>query len=173
MNPGIEAIKADAVPSRWPQPARALDRPGKTRQYDALVDLRVLFIDDDQATREAVREVLGYTGAQVEIAASAADGAMALDAFKPQVILCDIAMPDEDGYTFIRKLRTREKALGPSHAAIPALALTALASVEDQQRAATAGFQLHLAKPIDIDRLRDAVLELARLAAVPPRGLAQ
>jgi chemotaxis methyl-accepting protein methylase/signal transduction histidine kinase/chemotaxis response regulator CheB len=164
------AIKTEGeVTAVRPRPTQVLDRPGKTRQYDALMELRVLFVDDDQATREAVREVLQYTGAQVEVAACAADGATAVATFKPHVILCDIAMPEEDGYTFMRKLRAREKALGPSHANIPALALTALATDEDKQRATAAGFQLHLAKPIDIDRLRDSVLALSKLVT-PPHG---
>jgi CheY-like chemotaxis protein len=67
-------------------------------------------------------------------------------------------MPGEDGYAFIRRLR----ALGVSRSgAIPALALTALAHDEDRDRALAAGYQMHLAKPVDIDRLTEAVLELA------------
>ena len=139
---------------------QALDRPGKRQHYDGLAGLRVLFVDDDLRTREAVLEVLQLTGARVELAGSAAEGMAAVDRFKPQVILCDIAMPGEDGYTFMRKLRARETA---SDTPIPALALTALASEDDRRRALGAGFQLHLAKPIDIDRLREAVLELSKL----------
>ncbi len=138
----------------------ALDRPGRTKRYDRLTGLRVLVIDDDLRTREAVQEVLELAGVVIELAASAAEGLAAVDTFKPQVILCDVAMPGEDGYTFIRKLRAREGAQGPS---IPALALTALATAEDRGRAVRAGFQLHIAKPIDIDRLRDAVLTLSTL----------
>jgi CheY-like chemotaxis protein len=100
------------------------------------------------------------TGACVELAASSAEGLIALDTFGPQVILCDIAMPEEDGYTFMRKLRARESRRG---ATIPALALTGRAATDDRLRALAAGFQLHLAKPVDLDRLRDAVFELARL----------
>jgi CheY-like chemotaxis protein len=84
----------------------------------------------------------------------------AVDSFKPQVILCDIAMPLEDGYSFMRKLRARGAACGAS---TPALALTALTARDDRDRALAAGFQLHLAKPIDIDRLRDAVVALSKL----------
>ena len=127
----------------------------------SLAELRVLFIDDDQRTREAVLEVLQLAGARVELAASAAEGLLAVDMFKPNVILCDIAMPGEDGYAFVRKLRAHDPERG---AAIPALALTALATEEDRRRALAAGFQLHLAKPIDIDRLRDAVLQLSKMA---------
>lgn len=155
-----------AEPNEPPAPAaRSLDRAGKVKQYLALDGLRILFIDDDFRTREAVLEVLQFTGARVALAASAADGVMALDAFQPQVIICDIAMPGEDGYAFIRKLRAYEASRHvPS---TPVLALTALASLDDKQRALAAGFQLHLAKPIDIDRLRDAVLKLVELRDQP------
>ncbi len=138
----------------------ALDRPGHTRPYAALANLRVLFVDDDLRTREAVLEVLELAGARVQLAASAAEGRAAIESFKPDVILSDIAMPGEDGYTFMRKLRAREAGRTP----IPALALTALAAEDDRRRTLAAGFQLHLAKPIDIDRLRDGVLELSKLA---------
>jgi CheY-like chemotaxis protein len=138
----------------------ALDRPERTLHYDGLAGLRVLVIDDDLRTREAVYEVLQLADARVELAASASEGMTAVDDFKPQVILCDIAMPGEDGYAFIRKLRARETGRGAS---IPALALTALAAHDDRRRALAAGFQLHVAKPIDIDRLRDAVLELSKM----------
>jgi CheY-like chemotaxis protein len=144
--------------------SQALDRPGWRKSYDALVGLRVLFVDDDLRTREAVQEVLRLAGALVELAASAHEGVAAVDVFKPQVILCDIAMPGEDGYAFIRKLRAREAA---GARPIPALAFTALTAEDDRRRALAAGFALHLTKPIDIDRLRDAVLELALLAASP------
>lgn len=139
---------------------RSLDRPGYVKPYSALKDLRILYIDDDFKTREAVLEVLELTGAHVALAASPADGLMALDTFKPQVILCDLAMPGEDGFDFVRKLRAREAGRVPP---IPVLALTALASEEDKRKALEAGFQLHLAKPIDIDRLRDSVLRLVEL----------
>jgi CheY-like chemotaxis protein len=139
---------------------RSLDRPGKMKQYEALKNIRVLYIDDDFRTREAVLEVLELTGAHVALAASTADGMMALDTFKPHVILCDLAMPGEDGYTFMRKLRMYEMGRAPQ---IPVLAFTALASAADKRDALAAGFQLHLAKPIDIDRLRDSVLQLVQL----------
>jgi CheY-like chemotaxis protein len=153
--------RPSAVPGP-PNLRHALDRPGRTQRYEALAGLKVLFIDDDQRTREAVYEVLKFTGAQIELAASAAEGMAVVERSQPQVILCDIAMPDEDGYTFMRKLRAREQGRAPT----PALALTAMATEDDRRRAIAAGFQLHLAKPIDIDRLRDAVLDLAKLA--PP-----
>jgi two-component system CheB/CheR fusion protein len=152
-----------------PQPSHPLDRAGRTRRYEQLIGLRVLVIDDDQRTREALLEVLELAGARVELAASSGEGLAAVGAFEPQVILCDIAMPGEDGYTFMRKLRAQQAG---HPAPIPALALTALAAEDDRRRALDAGFALHLTKPIDIDRLRDGVLELSKLAtptaAAPP-----
>jgi CheY-like chemotaxis protein len=133
-------------------------------RYAALKGLRVLFIDDDVSTREAMLEVLQYTGANIALAGSASDGFMALDTFKPQIIVCDIAMPGEDGYSFIRKLRARE---ANGNVTIPTLALTALASTEDKRRALASGFQLHLSKPIDVEGLRNAVLQLAGLTVRP------
>lgn len=129
-----------------------------------LKDLRVLFVDDDLRFREVVWEVLHYAGASVALAASAAEGMDAIPVFKPQVIVCDIAMPVEDGYSFMRRLRSREADNGPRSARIPAMALTAHGTVDDRRRAIAAGFQVHLAKPIDVDRLRVAVLQVSRIA---------
>ena len=117
-----------------------------------------MVVDDDVATQEAIAEVLKEMGAEVKVAGSAAEALTAVAEFHPQVLLCDIAMPGEDGYAFIRKLRD----LGADHGgSTPALALTALATEDDRQRSLAAGFQLHLTKPVDIHRLSDAVLELA------------
>jgi CheY-like chemotaxis protein len=154
------SVATKAAQTRSPYPRRSLDRPGNDKPYTTLKDLRVLYIDDDFRTREAVLEVLELTGARVALAASPADGMLALDAFKPHVILCDLDMPGEDGFDFMRKLRAREAGKVPP---IPVLAFTALASEQDKQATQAAGFQLHLAKPIDIDRLRDAVVSLAEL----------
>jgi CheY-like chemotaxis protein len=130
----------------------------------SLQDLRVLLVDDDLGIREVVGEVLQHAGACVALAASAAEGIAVLDSFRPHVIVCDIAMPVEDGYSFIRRLRLLEADAGPRSARIPAMALTAHATVEDRRRALAAGFQVHVAKPIDADHLRAAVLEASRIA---------
>jgi two-component system CheB/CheR fusion protein len=137
----------------------------------ALHGLRILVTDDDRGTREAVADMLEQLGADVWIARSAAEAMKAIEEFRPELLLCDIAMPGEDGYTFVRRLR----ALGAGHSAnIPALALTALARAEDRELALAAGYQLHLAKPVDIDGLTEAVLSLAtfrgarRTSSSPP-----
>jgi CheY-like chemotaxis protein len=119
--------------------------------------VRVLVVEDDDDTREACTTMLEGHGAEVRAARSAAEGLLALEKFVPQVILCDIAMPGEDGYAFIRKLRSGNA----GRRGIPAAALTALAGEEDRRRALDSGFQLHLAKPIDAERLATAVATLA------------
>jgi CheY-like chemotaxis protein len=94
----------------------------------------------------------------VKLAHSADEAMTAVAEFHPQLLLCDIAMPGEDGYGFIRRLRALR---GDGAAKIPALALTALATDDDRQRSLAAGFQMHLTKPVDIERLSEAVVELA------------
>lgn len=86
-----------------------------------------------------------------------------IPAFKPHVILCDLTMPVEDGYSFIRSLRKREAAGGHPRRLIPAMALSIHATVNDRRRSFAAGFQAHVSKPIDIEGLRAAVLDLSML----------
>ncbi len=119
---------------------------------------RILVVDDDRATRDVLLDVLGRTGADVRLAESAAEAMEAFEDFHPQLLLSDIAMPGEDGYALIRRVRAR--GTGRS-GAIPAIALTALAHDEDRERALAAGFHLHMCKPVDMDRLTDAVLRFA------------
>jgi len=139
---------------------RSLDHPGNLNQYEALRELRILYVDDNLRTSEAISEVLELTGARVELAANSNDAMTALQAFEPQVIVCALAKPGEDGYVFIHKLREHERGRARK---IPVLAFTALPSSADKLDAIDAGFQLYLAKPIDIDRLRDALLQLVAM----------
>ena len=128
-----------------------------------LAGRRILLVDDDAPTRDVIAELLARTGAQVRVAASAREGMKAMGEFAPELLICDVAMPGEDGYAFIRKVRSLQPGT------IPALALTALAHEDDRERALAAGFQIHLAKPVDIERLTRALLELvASRGTVPP-----
>jgi two-component system CheB/CheR fusion protein len=120
----------------------------------SIAGVRVLLIEDDEDTRGAFTMMLHELGADVRAAASAAEGMAAVEEFRPNAIFCDIAMPGEDGYSFIRKLRSQ----GPDRGGqTPAAALTALAGKQDRERALSAGFHMHLAKPIDSARLAAAV----------------
>jgi CheY-like chemotaxis protein len=125
-----------------------------------LAGVDVLVVDDDEQSRAIVAEYLRSHRASVRTAASAAEAFEALQREPAHVLLADIAMPGEDGYALIRKLRTSPRS---AVASIPAAALTAFARDEDRQHALQAGFQLHLSKPIDPDLLVDAVAQLGKL----------
>lgn len=127
--------------------------------------IRVLLVEDDDDTREAYAATLTELGAEVRAEASAAAGLAALEEYHPQVILSDIAMPGEDGFSFIQKVRRRDP---EQSGRVPAAALTALASDQDRQRAMQSGFQLHVPKPIDSARLAAVVGILADWTAVRP-----
>jgi two-component system CheB/CheR fusion protein len=133
-------------------------RDTRSPDHQHLKDLSILVIDDDLGTREAVADLLKAMGAEVRVAASSAEALIAVRELRPKVVMCDIAMPGEDGYTFIRKLRALERDVGGD---TPALALTALVGDGDDQRSLAAGFQMHLTKPIDLARLSEAVIQLA------------
>ena len=121
----------------------------------------MLIVDDDAEMLEVLTEMLALVGAEVRAAPSAKGALQLLEEFHPEVVLCDIEMPGEDGYSFIRKVRARSAARGGN---VPALALTAMARPEDRTQALAAGFQMHLAKPVDLGRLTRAVEDLSRLA---------
>jgi CheY-like chemotaxis protein len=124
----------------------------------SIAEVRVLLIEDDDDTRDVFATMLGEMGADVRAAASTAAGLAAVEEFRPQVILCDIAMPGEDGYAFIRRLRSLGQDRGGQ---TPVGAFTALAGEENRMHALSAGFQMHLAKPIDAARLAAAIGTLA------------
>jgi signal transduction histidine kinase/ActR/RegA family two-component response regulator len=116
---------------------------------------RVLIVEDDEDTREVVRATLERAGASVEAVASASDARREMLADAPDVLISDIRMPEEDGYSLMRSLRS-------AGVSTPAIALTAYARHEDADEARAAGFQLHLPKPVDAGRLIDAVATVLR-----------
>jgi CheY-like chemotaxis protein len=121
--------------------------------------LRVLLVDDEPDTRDALRMVLEQNGLLVETAGSAAEAIARLDERIPDLLLSDIAMPGEDGLSLIRRVRTRAPDRG-GH--VPAAALTAYAGAEDRRQALLAGFQHHVAKPVDPTRLLGIIATMAR-----------
>jgi PAS domain S-box-containing protein len=116
--------------------------------------VRVLVVDDQADERELFTTILGGFGAETKAAGSAAEGLELVREWKPDVLVSDIAMPEEDGYTLLRKVR----ALGRDGAGdVPAVAVTAHARAEDRERAFAAGFQTYVAKPIDRLKLVEVV----------------
>jgi signal transduction histidine kinase/ActR/RegA family two-component response regulator len=126
-----------------------------------LTGLRVLVVDDELDARELIATVLEKCGATVERAGSTQEALSKLEAWRPDVLLSDIGMPEEDGYALIRQVRGRLPANGGS---IPAASLTAYASPEDRKRALLAGFTMHVPKPVEPSELVAVVASLARIA---------
>lgn len=121
--------------------------------------LRVLVVDDDADARLIMSQILGGGGAVVTTASSVPEAMVELQRARPEIILSDIGMPDEDGYDLIRKVR----ALSPENGGrIPAVALTAFARSEDRQRALLAGFQIHVAKPVEPSELLTVCSSIAQ-----------
>ncbi|MFL5349259.1 MAG: chemotaxis protein CheB [Hyalangium sp.] len=141
------------------EPARAAPQRRNGGDSPRLRGLRILMVDDDPGTSEATTELLRQEGAEVRAATSAASALALVEDFRPEVLLSDIAMPGEDGYTLLRRVR----ALGPERGGdVPAVALTALVGDADRRQALSAGFQHHLGKPIDIDRLVETLVEAGK-----------
>jgi PAS domain S-box-containing protein len=125
-----------------------------------LEGLSVLVVDDDADARELLRAILEQRSAQVTTAASAAQAYETLEWLSPDVIISDIGMPGEDGYSLIRNVRLKEAR--ERHGWKPAIALTAHARVEDRLRALSAGYQAHVAKPVEPAELVAVIASLVR-----------
>ena len=143
----VAVAPSDVVATAAPDPLVA------TAPNVRLDGLSVLVVDDELDARLLLQEILSQHGAEVTVAQSADEARAALALTRPDVIVSDIGMPDEDGYSFIRKLRA-------GGARMPAIALTAYAGQQDAQRAFVAGFQKHVTKPVDPARLVSVVANL-------------
>jgi CheY-like chemotaxis protein len=127
---------------------------------EALRGLRVLVVDDEPETRDLLQFLLEQCECRVTTAGNAREALERVREQRPDVLLSDIGMPGEDGYSLIRRVRAL-----PGAAALPALALTAYARAEDRTHALRAGFNMHLAKPIDPAELLVVIETLVRSAA--------
>ena len=116
--------------------------------------VRILVVDDDPDTRDLVTTILTRCGSEVRSSESAADALLAFQEWHPDLLVSDIGMPQVDGYGLIRKLRKLKSKRAKQ---IPALALTAYATDEDRSLALSAGFQMHLAKPIEPESLVSSI----------------
>jgi signal transduction histidine kinase len=126
--------------------------------YPSLGGITVLAVDDEPDARTLRKRVLEDCGARVVLASSSEEGLAAVRAERPDMILSDIGMPGEDGYDFIRRVRQ----LAPEEGGrTPAAALTAFARAEDRTRALRAGYQTHVAKPVEPSELTAVVASLA------------
>ncbi len=152
-------FRATAVPLVVPEPIIEEAPLSKLEPPGVLAGLRVLVVDDDADANELVTDILTGAGAIAESADSAPAALEALPRFRPHLLLSDIGMPGEDGYSLIRRVRALSAAEG---GAIPAIALTAYSRREDRTKALAAGFTTHIGKPV---RPADLVAALTNLAA--------
>jgi PAS domain S-box-containing protein len=142
-------------------PAETASRhvPPSASPLPSLDGIKVLAIDDQPYTRDIVAAILRRCGAEVTTASSVREGRESMSQQAPDVIVCDIAMPQEDGYAFVRELRANPDA---HIASLPVIALTAFGRAEDQESALGSGFDDYLKKPVEPADLANAVLRARR-----------
>lgn len=150
-------------PEESPEEARAESPDGQDAATEpagaaSLAGLRVLVVEDEPDSRELLVAMLQQYGARADAAGSASEALQLLDEVKPDLLLSDIGLPGEDGYSLLRRVRERRPERGGR---IPAIALTAYAKTEDRIRALHAGFQTHIAKPVEPDELAAVIASVA------------
>jgi DNA-binding response OmpR family regulator len=121
-----------------------------------LSGVRVLLVEDDQDARELLDAFLRLEGADVATAADASAGFAQMLRFKPTILLSDIGLPGEDGYSLMRRCR----GLPSDGSTVPAIAITAFCRPEDKAKSLAAGFNCHLCKPLDLDEVVASIQRL-------------
>jgi len=127
----------------------------------SLAALNVLIVDDDGDVRDVLTLLLASHGAAVQAVASAAEALDAIQMSRPDVLLANIGLPDEDGYSLIRKIRAHERE--QNAAPLRAIAVSAYATLADREQASAAGYDGHVPKPIDADVLAHAIAKAVAL----------
>jgi PAS domain S-box-containing protein len=154
-----ESVSDQVVNDARKFPSAAIPDPPLPEFSSLLEGLRLLVVDDETGSRDLLETLLGHYGAEVRTASCAAQALEEVTRFKPDLLISDIEMPNEDGYSLLRKLRFVEEDLGGR---IPAVALTAHARTEDRMQALAAGFDTHVSKPVEPAELVTVVASLAR-----------
>jgi CheY-like chemotaxis protein len=139
--------------------SQVIERDGSPADDVAqLSGLRLLIVDDEPDAREMLQVMLGQYGIQVKTSASVQEALELLERWKPDVLISDVGMPNEDGYALILRVR----ALGHDRGGnIPAIALTGYSRLEDRSQLLAAGYQMHLSKPVELARLVNAIMSLS------------
>jgi CheY-like chemotaxis protein len=157
--------KASAPLTLGVEPTLLHDRPtgangavSRNGDHTTLNGVRVLVVDDQPDAREVIAAMLRRCGAEVATAGSATEAMESFRRSRPDVLVSDLAMPDRDGFDLIRSVRELTPNQGGE---VPAVALTAYARPEDRVRVLSAGFQMHVAKPVDPQNLIAAVAHLS------------
>src|ERR1051325_192512 len=126
----------------------------------SLKGVTVLFVDDNEDERELFSLIFAAYGAHVATAASAAEALALYSQLSPDILVSDIAMPHEDGYSLLRKVRALDAQSGKK---TPAIAVTGWARAEDRREAFAVGFEVHVAKPVNPAELAHLVARLAKI----------
>ena len=154
----LSAVQGDSRPPARAPRLHPQDASRET-QLQSLEGLRVLVVDDEPDARDLLATVLRKSGAVVTAARSVSEAMECANAMRPEFLISDIEMPGEDGYSLIRKVRASEI---PEFRSVPAIALTAYAGPGDRMRALEAGFQMHMAKPVQPAELVLVVANLTK-----------
>lgn len=160
--PGRANVPALATTSPTPAFGSPEREQAPHRGAPSLQGIRILLVDDERDTLELLKELLTEEGAEVHAFPSAREALAALATVRPDILVSDIGMPDMDGVSLIQRIRMLAPDDGGS---TPAIALTAFARTEDARRVLAAGYQIHLAKPIELPRFREAIASLVTKAA--------
>ncbi|MBW4683859.1 MAG: response regulator [Komarekiella atlantica HA4396-MV6] len=147
------------LPIVEPSPPQQLINESKDHHLIGLDNLQILLVEDNPDTRELITFILEQSGAQVTAVSSVGEALEMLAKFKPDILLSDIGMPEEDGYSLIRKIRAQET---EQKEKLPAIALTAFARDEERILILQAGFQAHISKPVEPDELIKVVTNLVK-----------
>jgi len=147
-------IRPGAAAPQGPEP-----RPAPAGGAESLRGIHVLVVDDDAAAREVIAQILESLGARVSLAASGSVALTLLFERKPHVLVADLGMPGMDGFALIEQVRALDPNLGGR---IPAVAVTAYATMQDRLRALHAGYQNHIAKPVEAEELAAVIASLTR-----------
>ncbi|NKF23467.1 ATP-binding protein [Solimonas marina] len=166
QSPAADTAPPPVAPTELSQPLNT--EPSPAAQLERLHGLRMLVVDDDADVRAVLEMLLAVEGAQVRAAASAAEALDALRGSRIDIVLSDVGMPDVDGYALARAVRALSLGESASPADTPMIALTAFSRAEDERRAIDSGFDAHIGKPVDVERL---IAVIRACAAAPDQPL--
>jgi CheY-like chemotaxis protein len=151
----LRTIASKSYP-RAERPAKRAFKKDESRTDTRLRDIKVVAVDDNADARELLKVILERSSAETVVVSSGPEALQAIRDLHPDLLICDLAMPEMDGYEVLENVRQ----LAPELGQLPVIAFTAAARDEDRAATRLAGFQAHLAKPIEPEKLVRTVLEV-------------
>ena len=151
------ADESETLNVEWAAETGRAPMTGNSAKLPPLDNVRVLVVDNEADAREILSIMLSQYGAKVTTATSTSEALEVLQEWKPDVLVSDIGMPEEDGYALIKKIRALEPEQG---GAIPAVAVTGYAGSDERVRLLSAGYQMHVTKPVELNELATLIADL-------------